>query len=75
MREIKVGQVYKHFKGNLIEVLLIAKDSEDLSEKVVYKHLDTGEIWVRDKEMFLSKVDSVKYPDVTQVYRFELQSE
>ncbi len=75
MREIKVGQVYKHFKGNLIEVLLIAKDSEDLSEKVVYKHLDSGEIWVRDKEMFLSKVDSVKYPDVTQVYRFELQSE
>ena len=57
MREVRACQVYKHFKGNLVEVLLLAKDSEDLSEKVVYKHLDTGEIWIRDKEMFLSKVD------------------
>ncbi len=72
MREVRVGQVYKHFKGNLVEILLLAKDSEDLGEKVVYKHLDTGETWVRDKEMFLSKVDKEKYPEVTQEYRFEL---
>ena len=38
MREVRVGQVYKHFKGNLVEILLLAKDSEDLSEKVVYKN-------------------------------------
>lgn len=75
MREVCAGQIYKHFKGNLVEVILIAKDSEDLSEKVVYKHLDTGEFWIRDKEMFLSPVDKVKYLDVEQEYRFEFQDE
>ena len=69
MREVCAGQIYKHFKGNLVEVILIAKDSE------VYKHLDTGEFWIRDKEMFLSPVDKVKYPDVEQEYRFEFQDE
>ena len=69
---VKVNGLYKHFKGTLHRVICIAKDSENLTEKVVYTHEDTGEIWVRDKEMFLSKVDKVKYPNVEQVYRFEL---
>lgn len=70
-REVKVNTLYKHFKGTLHKVICVAKDSETLKEKVVYTHEDTGEIWVRDKEMFLSKVDKVKYPDIEQVYRFE----
>ena len=69
---IKVNGLYKHFKGTLHKVICIAKDSEDLTEKVVYTHEDTGEIWVRDKEMFLSEVDHTKYPDISQKYRFEL---
>ena len=47
---------YLHFKGAEIEVLMEAKHSESLEEMVVYKHLDTGEIWVRPKKMFLEKV-------------------
>lgn len=70
-REIKVGFLYKHFKGSIHKVICIAKDSETLEEKVIYTHEDTGEIWVRDKVEFLSEVDSVKYPDVLQKYRFE----
>ena len=69
MREIKIGKQYRHFKGDIIKVLLIAKDSETLKEQVVYEH--NGQIWVRDKEMFLSKVDKEKYPNIEQVYRFE----
>lgn len=68
MREVKIGK-YRHFKGDTVEVIAIALDSETLEEKVVYKHKD--KIWVRDKEMFLSKVDKEKYPEVKQVYRFE----
>ena len=69
MREVKAGKKYKHFKGDIITVICIAKDSETLKEQVVYEH--NGQTWVRDKEMFLSKVDKEKYPNVEQVYRFE----
>ena len=71
-REVKEGQVYRHFKGSIHKVICIAKDSETLEEKVIYTHEDTGEIWVRERNEFLSKVDKVKYPDVDQEYRFEL---
>ena len=69
MREVKIGKKYKHFKGNIMEVLYIAKDSETLKKVVVYKHGD--EVWVRDYEMFNSLVDKEKYPDIKQQYRFE----
>ena len=70
-REVKIGSVYKHFKGSLYEVICIAYDSETLRECVVYTNRDNGKSWIRDKEDFLSKVDKVKYPDVEQEYRFE----
>ncbi len=69
MREVKEGEKYRHFKGDICEIIAIAKDSEDLSPKVVYKH--KGEYWVRSYDMFLSEVDHKKYPDVKQKYRFE----
>ncbi len=76
-RKIKVGGVYKHFKGNLYEVVAVAYDSESNNDDephklVVYKALyGDGMFWVRDYDMFLSKVDKNKYPDVNQEYRFE----
>ena len=69
MREVKVGKQYRHFKGDIIKVICIALDSETLKEQVVYEH--NNKTWVRDKEMFLSKVDKEKYPDIKQIYRFE----
>ena len=69
MRIVKVNQEYKHFKGMIVKVLAIAKDSETLEDKVVYTH--DNDTWVRDKKEFLSKVDKKKYPNVTQEYRFE----
>ncbi len=68
MREVKIGK-YRHFKGAIVTVICVAKDSETLKEQVVYEH--DNQIWVRDKEMFLSEVDHKKYPDVLQKYRFE----
>ncbi len=69
MREVKKGELYRHFKGNIYEVVAIAKDTEDLSLKVVYKH--NNEYWVRPYDMFISEVDHKKYPEVKQKYRFE----
>ncbi len=71
MREIKVGALYKHFKGMVMEVIVIAKHSETLEEMVIYKHVDTGEVWARPMVDFVSKVDKNKYPQVEQEYRFE----
>ena len=70
--EVKVGNVYRHFKGNIITILNIAKHSETLEEMVVYTH--DNEVWVRPIGMFYEKVDKIKYPDVEQEYRFELQN-
>lgn len=65
------GEKYRHFKGAIVEIIEIAKDSETLEDMVVYKHTDTNEVWVRPLSMFLSKVDTEKYPDIKQEYRFE----
>ena len=78
MREIEIGKKYRHFKGNLYEVLFIANDSETNNDEnprklVVYRALyGDNQVWVRDYDMFASKVDKEKYPDVEQEYRFEL---
>ena len=68
--EVKVGQVYRHFKGMVIEILHIGKHTETMEDVVVYTYNDN--IWVRPLEMFKDKVDKEKYPEVTQEYRFEL---
>ncbi len=67
----KKGELYRHFKGNLYEVIVIARDSETLEEMVVYKEADGEAVYVRPLRMFVSKVDREKYPDVLQEYRFE----
>ena len=68
---VKINGLYKNFKGHIYKVLLIAKDSETLKEKVVYQNIETNELWVRDYNDFLSLVDLKKYPDVKQKERFE----
>lgn len=68
MREVKENTLYRHFKGDIIKVLHIGQDSETLKKVVVYEHND--KVWVRDYDMFLSKVDKNKYPDIDVVYRF-----
>ena len=71
----KKGDIYKHFKGNLYEIIAIAKHTETMEDMVVYREVDGEKTYARPLEMFVSKVDKEKYPDVLQVYRFELQDQ
>lgn len=73
MRETpKPFEVYRHFKGNMYQILTIAADSETGKPCVVYQALyGDYKVYVRDLAMFLSETDKEKYPDAGQVFRFE----
>lgn len=74
MNELKIHGIYKHFKGDLYIVEDVAIHSETKEKYVVYRGLyGNSELYIRPYDMFLSKVDKVKYPNVKQEYRFELQ--
>ena len=47
--------------------------TRDNKEYVIYRALyGEGILYIRPLDMFLSKVDKEKYPDIKQEYRFEL---
>lgn len=72
--EIKTNHIYRHFKGDYYFVEDIATFSETGEKCVVYRALyGDMELYVRPLNMFASKVDKVKYPNIKQEYRFELQ--
>ena len=67
--KVEAGKRYRHFKGNVVKVIAVGKHTETMENMVVYNHDDT--IWIRPYNMFISKVDKEKYPDIDQEYRFE----
>lgn len=64
--KIKVGQIYKHYKGDEYQILSLAKDSETEEWMVVYEritdHIHEGwKVWVRPLAMFEEQVDTAEY--------------
>ena len=60
--------IYRHFKGNIYEVLLICKNSETLEDTVVYKDVsDETKIWARPVSMWNEFVEH----DGKKIPRFE----
>ncbi len=55
--ELTKGSIWKHYKGNLYELVDIAKHSETLEEMVVYRALyGESDIWVRPLAMWQEDV-------------------
>lgn len=79
MKEVEIGKVYRHFKGNYYFVENIAYDSETKERMVVYKPLyqreDGRMIWVRPEKMFLEEIPERPDNITGQKVRFTLVEE
>ena len=75
MEEVKIGKVYRHFKGNYYFVENVGLDSENKERVVIYKPLydrEDSQIWVRREKMFLEEIPERPDNITGQKYRFEL---
>ena len=76
MEQVKIGKVYRHFKGNYYFVENVAYDSESKERMVVYKPLynreDGRQIWVRPEKMFLEEIPERPDNITGQKTRFNL---
>ncbi len=70
--DIKIGK-YRHYKGNLYEVIGVGRHSETMEVLVVYKAMyatevyEEGALWIRPLSMFTETVVA----DGKEVPRFE----
>ena len=74
MEQVKIGKVYRHFKGNYYFVENRALDSESNEWMVVYKPLynrNDSQIWVRAEKMFLEEIPERPDNVTGQKHRFE----
>ena len=79
MEEVKVGKVYRHFKGNYYFVENVGLSAETMEKVVIYKALyehPGSQIWTRKEKMFLEEIDPKREDNITgQKHRFELVEE
>ena len=65
----------------LYEIVGTSKNTETSEELMIYKPLynakciENVDYAARPLDMFMSKVDHLKYPNIKQVYRFEIKEE
>ena len=69
-RDFQPGDTVQHFKGGFYKIIAIGTNTETEEKMIVYQSLKDKKIWIRSYNMFISKVDRKKYPNVCQPYRF-----
>jgi hypothetical protein len=79
MEQVKIGKVYRHFKGNYYFIENVGLDSETMERVVIYKAIydrEDSQIFVRREVMFLEEIEQTRKDNITgQKHRFELVEE
>lgn len=80
-RELRIGDIVQHFKREqvpadtseyLYKIIAFARHTETEEMLVVYQALYAPfEVFAGPWDMFMSRVDKRKYPNIKQEYRFE----
>jgi hypothetical protein len=55
--ELKVGQIWKHYKGKHYKMVIFAKHSETGEELVVYQRQEDGNVYARPVDLFFNDVE------------------
>lgn len=55
--ELKVGQIWQHYKGKHYKMIVFCKHSETGEELVVYQRQEDGHIYARPIELFFQDVE------------------
>lgn len=69
--EIEIGGIYQHFKGKHSLVLGLGTYSQTNEEVVIYKGLESKEIYVRPVKDFCEEVENREDNVMKQKHRFE----
>lgn len=68
-RDFQPNDIVKHFKGGFYKIITFGINTETEEKMVVYQGLKDQKVWIRPYNMFISKVDTEKYPNAYQPYR------
>lgn len=72
VKQIKIGGIYRHYKGMEYRIITVARSSSDLHWLVVYQTCyenPVAQIWTRELEEFLSSIinDGKEQPRFTLI--------